>query len=128
MLRRVLTARPSVSCATAIAKPICAAWEIICRGQLLHGGWDELIAPPMSGALAFRFETTEEQDDIFIALMNDRVNRSHFTCFQQQLRGLFAFRSQCVLSRRLPAQRLSGRSMTTPSRSFTNWIAMPQAS
>ena len=48
-------------------------------GSFWHGGWDELIGASYERRIyAFRFETTEEQDDIFIALMNDRVNRSHF--------------------------------------------------
>lgn len=48
-------------------------------GNLLHGGWTELLGVAYERRIyAFRFETTEEQDDAFIARMNDARNRSHF--------------------------------------------------
>ena len=48
-------------------------------GSLLHGGWTELIGVAYERRIyAFRFETTEEQDDAFLAQMNDRSNHSHF--------------------------------------------------
>jgi hypothetical protein len=48
-------------------------------GDLLHGGWTELVGVAYERKIyAFRFDTTEEQDDAFIAEMNDRSNRSHF--------------------------------------------------
>jgi hypothetical protein len=48
-------------------------------GNMLHGGWKELVGVAYERRIyAFRFETTEAQDDEFIALMNDRANRSHF--------------------------------------------------
>ncbi len=49
------------------------------RGGFMTGGWSELIGVAYERCLyAFRFETTEEQDDAFIAKMNADQNHSHF--------------------------------------------------
>lgn len=49
------------------------------RGNFLHGGWTELLGVAYERRIyAYRFETTEEQDDAFIARMNDAANRSQF--------------------------------------------------
>ena len=51
-------------------------------GGFTHGGWTELIGASYERRIyTFRFETTEKQDDEFIALMNDGPNRSHFHLF-----------------------------------------------
>ena len=48
-------------------------------GDFLHGGWTELIGVAYERRIyAFRFNTTEAQDDAFIAKMNDAKNRTHF--------------------------------------------------
>lgn len=48
-------------------------------GNLVHGGWTELVGVSYERRIyAFRFQTTEEQDDAFIALMNQGPNLSHF--------------------------------------------------
>ncbi len=48
-------------------------------GGMFHGGWNDLVGQAyMRRIYAFRFETSEEQDDAFIARMNDGDNRSHF--------------------------------------------------
>ena len=48
-------------------------------GNFLHGGWTELVGVAYERRIyAFRFETTEAQDDVFIAQMNDAGNRSRF--------------------------------------------------
>jgi hypothetical protein len=48
-------------------------------GTVLHGGWTQLVGVSYERRIyAFRFETTEEQDDALIARMNDGGNRSHF--------------------------------------------------
>jgi len=48
-------------------------------GSLVRGGWTQLVGVSYERRIyAFRFETTEEQDDEFIALMNDLPNHSHF--------------------------------------------------
>ena len=49
------------------------------KGGFWHGGWTELIGVAYERRMyAFRFDTTEEQDDAFIALMNSRKNHSRF--------------------------------------------------
>lgn len=49
------------------------------KGNFWHGGWTELIGVSYERRIiAFRFDTTEAQDDAFIARMNDDKNRSHF--------------------------------------------------
>jgi hypothetical protein len=48
-------------------------------GNMLHGGWKELVGVAYERRIyAIRFDTTEAQDDAFIARMNDGKNRSHF--------------------------------------------------
>ncbi len=48
-------------------------------GSLLHGGWTELVGVSYERRIyAFRFATTEAQDDAFIARMNAATNRSRF--------------------------------------------------
>jgi hypothetical protein len=60
-------------------KPICSAWEKPASRQSVHGGWTQLVGVSYERRIyAFRFETTEEQDDAFIAQMNAGQNRSHF--------------------------------------------------
>ncbi len=48
-------------------------------GNLVHGGWTQLIGLSYERRIyAFRFETTEEQDDALIARMNQGPNRTRF--------------------------------------------------
>ena len=51
-------------------------------GSLFHGGWNQIMGLSYERRIyAFRFNTTEKQDDAFIALMNERPNISHFHLF-----------------------------------------------
>jgi hypothetical protein len=53
--------------------------ENVPAGDFWHGGWTELVGVAYERRIyAFRFNTTEAQDDAFIAKMNDAENRSHF--------------------------------------------------
>ncbi|MDE3188273.1 MAG: hypothetical protein KGM96_12240 [Acidobacteriota bacterium] len=53
--------------------------EDVPRGNFLHGGWTELVGVAYERRIyAYRFQTTEKQDDAFIARMNGTGNRSHF--------------------------------------------------
>lgn len=53
--------------------------EELTAGGMFEGGWNDLEGQAyMRRIYAFRFETSEEQDDAFIARMNDSDNRSHF--------------------------------------------------
>ena len=49
-------------------------------GGFLHGGWAELVGAAYERRVyAFRFDTTEKQDDEFIAMMNSSKNHTHFS-------------------------------------------------
>jgi hypothetical protein len=49
------------------------------EGGSAHRGWNQLVGAAYERRIyAFRFETTEAQDDAFIAKMNGEANRSHF--------------------------------------------------
>jgi hypothetical protein len=51
-------------------------------GGFTHGGWTQLIGVSYERRIyAFRFDTTEEQDDALIARMNAGDNSSHFEFF-----------------------------------------------
>ena len=53
--------------------------ENVPPGSMIRGGWTQLVGASYDRrTYVFRFETTEEQDNAFIAQMNDRTNRSHF--------------------------------------------------
>lgn len=48
-------------------------------GNLIKGGWTQLVGAAYERRIyAFRFETTEEQDDVLIAKLNSQRNHSHF--------------------------------------------------
>ncbi|HEU5352419.1 MAG TPA: hypothetical protein VFU55_12560 [Terracidiphilus sp.] len=53
--------------------------EKISRGNFFHGGWSELVGVSYQRRIyAYRFQTTQAQDDTFIARMNAEPNDSHF--------------------------------------------------
>jgi hypothetical protein len=53
--------------------------ENLPEGNLIRGGWKQLIGTSYERRIyAFRFETTEQQDDALIARLNANPNRSHF--------------------------------------------------
>jgi hypothetical protein len=53
--------------------------ENLREGNLVKGGWTQLVGAAYERRIyAFRFATTEEQDNALIARMNDVPNRSHF--------------------------------------------------
>jgi hypothetical protein len=48
-------------------------------GSFIHGGWTQLVGVAYERRIyAFRFNTTEDQDDALIARMNDGPNHSQF--------------------------------------------------
>lgn len=52
------------------------------RGNLVHGGWTQLLGTSYERrTYVFRFETTPEQDDALIESMNSEPNRSRFNLF-----------------------------------------------
>lgn len=49
------------------------------EGNFVRGGWTQFVGVAYERRMyAFRFTTTEEQDDAVIARLNARANRSHF--------------------------------------------------
>lgn len=53
--------------------------EEVFAGNFVRGGWTQLVGVAYERRIfAFRFETTEEQDNALIARMNARDNRSRF--------------------------------------------------
>jgi hypothetical protein len=51
----------------------------LARGNVVHGGWTQLVGLSYERRIyAFRFETSEAQDDAFIARMNNGRNRTPF--------------------------------------------------
>jgi hypothetical protein len=58
---------------------LLALGESLPAGNFGRGGWNQLLGVAYERRIyAFRFETTPEQDDAFIARMNRGENRSHF--------------------------------------------------
>lgn len=56
-----------------------ALGENVFEGNLVHGGWTQLVGVSYERRIyAFRFATTEAQDDALIAHLNGRPNRSQF--------------------------------------------------
>lgn len=52
------------------------------KGDFWHGGWTQLVGVSYERRMyAFRFDTTEAQDDALIERMNRDKNRSHFELF-----------------------------------------------
>ncbi|HXS77690.1 MAG TPA: hypothetical protein VN753_16025 [Terracidiphilus sp.] len=52
------------------------------KGDFWHGGWTQLVGVTYERRMyAFRFDTTEAQDDALIERMNKDKNRSHFELF-----------------------------------------------
>jgi hypothetical protein len=60
-------------------KHLISLGDRIPGGNLVRGGWKQLVGVAYERRIyAFRFPTTEAQDEEFIARMNDSENRSHF--------------------------------------------------
>jgi hypothetical protein len=56
--------------------------EKLTAGGMFDGGWNDLVGQAyMRRINVFRFATSQEQDDAFIAMMNEGNNRSHFNPF-----------------------------------------------
>jgi hypothetical protein len=54
--------------------------ENVREGGGVHRGWNQLVGAAYERRIyAFRFDTTEAQDDAFVAKMNADANRSHFS-------------------------------------------------
>jgi hypothetical protein len=54
----------------------------VLEGNFLHGGWNQLVGVAYERKIyAFRFATTEEQDDAVLERLNDSQNRTKFNLF-----------------------------------------------
>jgi hypothetical protein len=89
--------------------------EHVRKGDFWHGGWTELIGVAYERRMfAFRFDTTEKQDDAFIARMNAKKNHSHFELFYNNCADF----SRAVLNEYFPhalrRNLLPDAGMTTP--------------
>jgi hypothetical protein len=61
---------------------LLALGENLTAGSMVHGGWSQLVGVAYERRIyAFRFETSVEQDNAFIARMNAGENRTHFELF-----------------------------------------------
>jgi len=99
--------------------------ERVPAGGFLHGGWTELVGVAYQRRIyAFRFNTTKEQDDAFIAEMNDAENQSHF----QLLFSNCSDFTRTILNQYFPGtfrrSIFPGAGMTRRSKSPTGWSAM----
>lgn len=63
-------------------KYLQALGDDVFKGNLIHGGWTQLVGTSYERrTYVFRFETTPEQDDKLIKTLNADPNRSHFNLF-----------------------------------------------
>ena len=57
-------------------------FDHVSPGNFFHGGWTQLLGSSYERRIyVFRFDTTPEQDDALIALLNSGPNHSHFNLF-----------------------------------------------
>lgn len=89
--------------------------EKLAAGNLVHGGWTQLVGAAYERRIyAFRFETTPQQDDTLIEQLNARPNRSQFNL----LFGNCADFSRVILNqyfpRRFRRSIFPDAGMTTP--------------
>jgi hypothetical protein len=58
------------------------SFDHVPRGNMIHGGWTQLLGAAYERrTYVFRFDTTPEQDDALIDLLNSDPNHSHFNLF-----------------------------------------------
>jgi hypothetical protein len=85
------------------------------EGNMVHGGWAQFVGVAYERRIyAFRFATTEEQDETLMDLLNDRRNKSHFDLIYNNCadfaRGLMNFYFPQTFKRTL----FPDAGMTTP--------------
>jgi hypothetical protein len=90
-------------------------------GDIAHGGWTQLIGVSYERRIyALRFETTEEQDDAFIAHMNAGDNRSHFEFFYNNCADFSRRMLNFYLPNSFHRSIFPDAGMTTPSQTAYN--------
>ena len=91
------------------------------RGNLVHGGWTQLLGASYERRIyAFRFETTEEQDDALIAHMNASDNRSHFEFFYNNCADFSRRMLNFYLPKTFHRSIFPDAGMTTPTQTAYN--------
>jgi hypothetical protein len=84
-------------------------------GNLVRGGWTQLVGVAYERRIyAFRFNTTEEQDDDLIARLNDRKNRSHFDLIYNNCADFARNLMNAYFPRTFPRTIFPDAGMTTP--------------
>jgi hypothetical protein len=84
-------------------------------GNLVHGGWTQLVGLSYERRIyAFRFETTEAQDDAFMARMNDGKNRAHFNLLFSNCSDFARFTLNFYFPRTFRRSFFPDAGMTTP--------------
>ena len=85
------------------------------EGNLVHGGWTQLVGVSYDRRIyAFRFATTQEQDDAVIELLNSRANRSDFNLFYSNCADFSRLVLNVYFPRTFPRKFFPDAGMTTP--------------
>ena len=89
--------------------------EHLQAGSFMSDGWMQLVGLSYERRIyAFRFETSEEQDNAFIAYMNDRANRSHFSLLFSNCSDFARFTLNFYFPGTLKRNVFPDAGMTTP--------------
>ncbi len=84
-------------------------------GGFTHGGWKQLVGVSYERRIyAFRFETSAEQDDDFIARMNGGENQSHFRLLTNNCSDFARFILNLYYPRTFRRSIFPDAGMTTP--------------
>lgn len=85
------------------------------EGNLVHGGWAQLIGVSYERRIyAFRFATTEEQDEAVIERLNLHANQSHFNFFYNNCADFARTVLNAYFPRTFPRNFFPDAGMTTP--------------
>ncbi len=88
------------------------------RGGNVKRGWSQFVGVAYDRRVyAFRFATTEEQDDALIAQMNSGPNHYPFQSASQELRGFQQRHSELLFSKNVSSQSPFGRGHYNPKAS-----------
>jgi len=84
-------------------------------GNLVRGGWTELIGAAYERRIyAFRFATTEKQDDALIAKLNEKPNRTKFNLLFNNCADFARVAMNSYFPRTFPRSIFPDAGMTTP--------------
>jgi hypothetical protein len=84
-------------------------------GNLVHGGWAQLVGMSYERRIyAFRFETTEAQDDALIARLNSGSNRTQFNLLFNNCSDFARFTLNSYFPKTFHRSTFPDAGMTTP--------------